>query len=145
MNPDIECYILSRFLNEYKTNLETYRNIYLNTKKYFKFLELKDKLMKDVELIKIDVEIYKDIENNYKNRLVSYKIKEPMFDLTEKCRDIIEDITFIDKEIAKLNYDTIIYANYQFWEVEVDRISKKLAVLNIKVPNDPCKLEYELL
>jgi len=128
MNLDIECYILNLFLNEYKSNIETYKNIYLNTKKYFKFLELKDKLLKDVELIKIDVEIYKDLEINYKNRLVSYKIKEPLFNLTEKCRDIMEDITFIDKEIAKLNYDTIVYANYQFWEVEVDRISKRLDI-----------------
>jgi hypothetical protein len=53
MNPNFEYYILNQALNDYKSYIETYKQVYINTKKYFRYLELKDKHTKEFHWFKV--------------------------------------------------------------------------------------------
>jgi hypothetical protein len=137
---DFEINILKGIKKDYEQYIIDNNKTYKNTLTYIKYIEYKQKSIKKIKSISEQIDIFKGIEKNYKNKMVNYQIQDFMLQQMEKVRNLEEELKFIDLQIFSLNYDLIIYKMVENYKNEIHRLEKRISELEIKLNS-----EYEIV
>jgi hypothetical protein len=128
-----ELEILSGITQEYEDYIERNKELYENTKLYFKYISYRNKLATKELQYKRVVEDYNYNEKTYPYRLVNYKFSDIAEMCSEKGMIIEEDINFINEKVKKIKYDVFIYNTIDAYLKEIPKLKLKIEEIKNKI------------
>lgn len=137
---DFEISILKGIKKDYENYIRENKQIHSDTKSYLKYLEHREKAVKEIKQINEQIDLFNNTEINYKNRLINFQIRDFLFSKVERTRDLEEDIRFIDSKIKTLKYELNIYKMYENYINEIHRLEIRISEIENKM-----NLEYEIV
>jgi hypothetical protein len=125
--------ILSGIKKDYEDYISENKQIYENTKIYFRYINHRNKLSRKTLEYKRIIEDYNSNDNNYPLKLVNYKFVDTANHACLKGAELEEDIRFIENKMKSLKYDIEIYKKVDQYINEVYRLNQRVIELEEKI------------
>jgi DNA repair ATPase RecN len=128
-----ELEILSGVKEEYENYIERNKELYKETKLYFKYISYRNRLANKELYYKRVVEDFNYNEKTYPCRLVNYKFSDMAEMCSEKGMIIEEEINFINEKIKKIKYDVFILNTIDAYLKEIPKLKLKIEEIRNKI------------
>jgi hypothetical protein len=128
-----ELEILSGVKEEYENYIERNKELYKDTKLYFKYISYRNKLATKELYYKRVVEDFNYNEKTYPYRLVNYKFSDMAEMCSEKGMIIEEEINFINEKIKEIKYDVFILNTVDAYLKEIPKLKLKIEEIRNKI------------
>ena len=126
---EIEKIMLSGLKIDYEIYVRQNQQIHETTRKYLKYIEHRDEIVKKIELQNNILNLYGENQQAFKNKLVYHNLRKDIMEIINDLSNLYEDLSFVSNKLLDMSPNFEIYKKIEDYKNDIRRFEIRLKEL----------------
>jgi len=126
---EIEKIMISGLKTDYEIFISQNQQIHETTRKYLKYLEHRDEIVKKIELQNKILNLYGENQQAFKNKLVYHDLRKEILEVINDISNLYEDLSFVSNKLLIMEPNFEIYQKIENYKNDIRRFEIRLKEL----------------